>query len=263
MLFGHFTRCISLGPFVILGLTTVAPTAASQTVNGASSLLASRAYLEARALAAEHAADTASAESTRRAERSLADSIRSRLREGDFAPGDRVWISVRFDSVRSDTLVVRTGRRIQLPDLPDIDLTGVLRSELGGYLTTQLSRYVRNPQVRAAALIRIGVLGEVAHPGYFAVRADALLSDALSQAGGPTPLADVATIAIQRDGQQILTSTATRTALQQGATLDALGVEPGDEMLIRPKPQHNWTMVISTAAVSLGVLTGMLASLRR
>lgn len=217
-----------------------------------------RAMLEARAAAAAQAADTARDAAIRAAKRGEAEAIRGRLRDGDFSAGDRIWISIRYDSVVADTFTVLNPRRLQLPDVPEIDLTGVLRSEVASHLNKQLSHYLKDPRVKATALIRVGVLGEVAHPGYFSFRSDALLSDAITQAGGPTQRADINLVSVRRGGAELAGPRATHEAIQQGMTLEQFGIKAGDEILLKPKVERNWTMIISTAAVTLGVIAGLL-----
>src|SRR6187431_947773 len=49
-------------------------------------------------------------------------------------------------------------------------MQAALRSELNDRLTAELLKYVKAENVNATPLTRIGVLGEVSRPGYFAVR---------------------------------------------------------------------------------------------
>src|SRR5687768_9525071 len=140
---------------------------------------ASRATLEASAAAAESASAAATTQPLREAKRAEAWTLRERLRLGDFHPGDRIALIVEGHPTLSDTLAVRSGRVISLPDLPEIPLVGVLRSELQAHLTREIGRFVRDPKVRVVPLMRVAVLGQVGRPGYYALPADALLSDAI------------------------------------------------------------------------------------
>src|SRR5688572_12189550 len=112
--------------------------------------------------------------------------IRYRLDHGDFREGDRIVVTVPGTGGFSDTLVVRSGKRLQLPQMADLSLDGVLRSELTPQLSTYIAKYLRDPLVRANPLVRVGVLGSVTRPGYYYVAADSPLSDLLMSAGGPT-----------------------------------------------------------------------------
>src|SRR5439155_16976889 len=121
----------------------------------------------------------------RDAKRQEAELIRQRLAEGDFRVGDEVVLSVAGETAISGKVDVAPGRVLVLPGLKDIPLAGVLRSEIQEYLTQQIGKYVRDPHVRAQALIRISVFGEVGKTGYYQMPADAFASDAIMLAGGP------------------------------------------------------------------------------
>ena len=112
--------------------------------------------------------------------------IRARLASGDFQPGHRILLFVGGDSALVDTFTVRSDQKLQLPELPEISLAGVLDSELQGYLQTQLAQYIRNPTVRAQALLRVSVSGDVGSPGFYSVRTDTPVSDVIMTAGGPS-----------------------------------------------------------------------------
>jgi hypothetical protein len=85
---------------------------------------ATRAELEQAAKATEQAATVAPDEKTR--DKLLADAagLRQRLRNGDFLPGDRIYLVVLGDSALTDTFTVRGDRRLQLPNIPDVTLSG-------------------------------------------------------------------------------------------------------------------------------------------
>jgi hypothetical protein len=123
---------------------------------------ATRAQLQELAVTTEADAGKAPDATTRQQKQMQAATIRARLRDGDFDVGDRILLSVRGDSTISDTVTVRAGRMIRLENIPDISLQGVLRSELQDYLTTQLSRYIKRPDVQTTSLVRVAVMGSVA-----------------------------------------------------------------------------------------------------
>ena len=230
-----FARRLVPGLVVLLRATAVR----AQSPRGA---MATRADLEAAAAAA--------AQSGRSDE---AAALRARLSEGDFAVGDRIVIQLRTDSVYSDTLVVRDGQVLRLPNLPDLPLRGVLRSELEPHLVRELSRYIREPQVEAHELIRLAVLGEVAHPGYYWTTPDLLVSDAIMSAGGPTATADVERSVIRRNGKELFHQKAARAAIAGGRTLDQLSLRAGDEIVVGRRHERNVATTIQAAALLLGV----------
>jgi protein involved in polysaccharide export with SLBB domain len=178
-----------------------------------------------------------------------AAAVRERLSDGDFRVGDQIVLSVQgFDSL-SKTFVVRDRELLSLPGLPDIPLHGVLRSEIRAYLSEQLSRYLRNPDVRATAMLRLAVLGEVRTPGFYRVAADVPLSEALMAAGGPTATSDLNRAVVRRADHEVLTREALRDALASGATLDQLNLRAGDEIFVAARSGRNWQSVLQTSAL--------------
>jgi protein involved in polysaccharide export with SLBB domain len=162
----------------------------------------------------------------------LAAEIRQRLRDGDFQVGDRVVVTVVANDTRTDTLVVRTGRLIELPGKLTVPLTGVLRSELQERVTAAVLKYVKAEQVVATPLLRVGILGEVARPGYFALSSDVLISDAIMSAGGPSAAADLERSVVRRGNEEYRSAKDTRNAIAGGLTLDQFGLRAGDELIV-------------------------------
>ena len=66
--------------------------------------------------------------------------IRERLKNGDFAAGDRLVLHVLEEPTLNDTFAVKPGGVLVLPNLPDISMNGVLRSEAQAYLAAQIGR---------------------------------------------------------------------------------------------------------------------------
>jgi len=216
---------------------------------------ATRAQLEALAITTEQDAAKASDATTRQQKQMQAATIRARLRDGDFDVGDRVLLSVRGDSTISDTVTVRAGRMIRLANMPDISLQGVLRSELQDYLTTQLARYIKRPDVQTTSLVRVAVLGSVSKPGFYQVPADLALADAIMIAGGPTSTADVGRTQIKRGTDVIYSSELLGQEVAKGATLDQLNIRPGDQIVIGERHKTNWAIVASIVGITAGIIS--------
>jgi protein involved in polysaccharide export with SLBB domain len=218
--------------FAALGALTLAPSVMSG--QNSASLLTSRAELTAAAEEAETRAATGDA-SARTRNSLLAAAIRQRLSDGDFQPGDRVIVTIVSGASHTDTVAVRAGRILELPGKITLPLTGVLRSELEGRAYTEVLKYVKAAHVTVTPLTRIGVLGEVSHPGYFALASDVPLTDAIMAAGGPTVTADVERTIIRRGSQEFRSSDETRQAVARGLTLDQFGLRAGDELVVGKK----------------------------
>jgi polysaccharide export outer membrane protein len=191
----------------------------------------SREELEKLAKASETAARSAPDAKTRQTLLQQADAIRQRLRNGDFLPGDRILLQVLGDSLLSDTFTVRIDRRLQLPNIPEISLHGVLDSELQPYLQQELSKYLREPRVTAIALVRISVLGAVTQPRFMTVPVDQALTDVINGAG-PTAASDLSKAVVRRGSDVLLDSKALQAALRQGKTVGDVGMRDGDEIFV-------------------------------
>lgn len=221
--------------------------------------VATRQELEALAATDEREAQTASDPTVRSQRLAAAAAVRERLRDGDFQVGDRIALVVRGDSSLTDTVAVRAGRTIQLPNLPNISLQGVLRSELDGYLTKQIGKYLRNPDVDATSLIRVAMLGQVGRPGFYSFPADMTLSDAIMIAGGPTQGGDVNKTVVKRSNEVQYPDQVVRQALASGTTLDQMNLRAGDQVVVGDKAKHDWLRVVQVASLGAGILVSIYA----
>ena len=196
------------------------------------SLLTTRADLTAEMQRAE--ARAASGDSP--ADNNLtAAAIRRRLTYGDFQVGDRILLGYVSDTKHVDTLVVHEGLTVELPANAKVSVVGVLRSELTDRIEPELLKYVKVTQIEITPLTRLAVLGEVMHPGYFALRADVPLADAIMVAGGASPTADIRRSVVRRANGEVRSSEETHGAISRGLTLDQFGLTAGDELVIGRK----------------------------
>jgi protein involved in polysaccharide export with SLBB domain len=180
----------------------------------------------------------------------------------DFQAGDRILLRVEGDSALSDTFTVVAGPALRLPAIGEVSLAGVRRADLEAHLTRELSRYLKDPVVHARALIRVSVLGEVVHPGFYALPLDLVLADALMVAGGTTQDARVDRLRILRGESALWTGGRLQGAIARGATLGDLGLRAGDHIDVpgggRRDPESKWRvagLVITTLATVVTVIT--------
>lgn len=165
--------------------------------------------------------------------------------------GDRIVLAVENEPTLSDTFTVAAGPAVQLPGVGLVQLAGVTRDGIEAHLRTALTRVIREPVVRAKLLVRLAVLGEVARPGFMTLPSDALLSDAITMAGGLTTTADMRKVKLSRRGTLTHDGNAVRDALATGRTLDDLRVEAGDQMLIPRGPDSERTVRIIGLLVAI------------
>ncbi|HYD53575.1 MAG TPA: SLBB domain-containing protein [Gemmatimonadaceae bacterium] len=224
--------------------------------------LARRSQLDSLASAAEQAALTSRDKKVAQRKRGEAERLRARLRDGDFKVGDRVILAVPGNAELSDTMTVRSGLRIELPNLESVPVAGLLRSELQPTMEQHIAKYVKDVRVSATPLTRVAVTGEVARPGFYSFDSDILLSDVIMQAGGPTVTADLRKMSIRRGGSELWSAGDTRAAISLGYTLDEFGLEAGDELVIGRKRELGSQTVLGVVA-GIGSLLGIVVALSR
>lgn len=176
-------------------------------------------------------------------------------RPSEFEQGDQIFLEVEGDSLFTKAFSVGPGPALTLPVIGAIPLNGVRRADVETYLTQQLGRYMKHPVVHAKVLVRLGVLGEVEHPGYYAVAAGSVVSDALMAAGGPTKDAKFTAARIERDGKGLYVGNAFQDAFARGMTVEGLGLHTGDRIIVprRADPESKWRI--------LGILAGIPAAI--
>jgi hypothetical protein len=188
--------------------------------------------------------------------------IRGRLELGDFKPGDRFVMTLRQDSVRADTLVVRDSLRVAVLNLPEFSVAGVLRAELEDQLSAHVARYLRNASVRTTQLVRVSVTGGVRNPGFYYAGPDRPLNDLLTSAGGPLMEANLNNVTVSRLGRVLLDGKQTKQAVEQGRTLEELDVQGGDTVHLPLKRKVDWRSIIQFSFVILSLFLGVLQFLR-
>lgn len=196
-------------------------------------------------------------------DRAKASALRVRLRDGDFRPGDRIALAIEGNVATIDTVPVTAGSKINLKDIGDIPLAGVLRSELQGHLTKEISKYIRDANVRTTPLIRLSVLGPVGKPGFYFMPPDIPLSDAIMRAGGPGSTSNLNKSVIRRDTEQLYDARNTRSAMNEGLTLDQLSLRDGDSIEVGEKSQRGWQQFASIVGVVTSLLFAISYGFRR
>lgn len=253
------TLYLAIGTLAIVGSASGAQAPSAGDVRRAG---ATRVELERLAARLDSAASVDTATTPLREQsRRDAMAVRERLREGDFRPGDHVVLTMPADSALSDTFVVRAGGPggpvLRLPNLPEIPLRGVLRSELHRHLAAHVGRFLKDTVMRVAVLVPVGVLGELARPGYYRVAIDLPFTDIIMAAGGPTPSADLTRITVRRGSTEFLSRPAVRAAMTAGVTLDELGLAPGDEVVVGARRERRRLTALETASVVSSLVFGL------
>ena len=217
-------------------LATSAAIAGGQSSIGEMRRQATRAELERAAKMMESAAVSQQDSKTRAKLLADAQTIRQRLENGDFLPGDRILILVANDSALTDTFTVRGDQVLPLPNIPPITLHGVLDSELESHLTKELLKYIKTVSLEATPLVRISMLG-FPQSNFYTIPVDLAITDLISQAGGWGAATSVVPnkAVIKRSGQVFLDAKATAEAVRLNKTVGDMALRDGDEFYIPDK----------------------------
>ncbi len=87
----------------------------------------------------------------------------------------------------------------------------------------------------------MAITGGVAQPGFYVFPTDALLADAIMQAGGPAFDANMSAIRIERGTERIWEPAPLRAAVANGNTLEQLDLRAGDRVVI-PRGGNSGTL---------------------
>jgi protein involved in polysaccharide export with SLBB domain len=183
--------------------------------------------------------------------------LRARLQDGDFEVGDRITLTFSSPVLKqTDTVVtVRENKTIQLPEpLGDVNLNGVLRSELKDSVYARFNTYFKDVVVSVVPLIRLSISGAVRSAGFFYLRTDQPINDLINQTGGRDPSADLDNVVIKRGDRVLWGSEDTRAAFSDGLTVERLGLTSGDEMVVAFKPSNHWNLILPIFSAVLSVL---------
>ena len=114
----------------------------------------------------------------------------------------------------------------------------------------------------AESTIRLTISGSVGNPGFHSVPPDRALTDAIMLAGGPSAVASLRGIYIERAGQRIWTGAYLQQAIADGRTLDQLSLQGGDHIVvpIEQPPAFQrylpiWSGILSTVALVVTIMT--------
>lgn len=243
---------------LVLAAAMVASVAATLAAQAGRSPSDPRAYVTRTELEAQAAREEQAGR------RESAAAIRERLRSGDFRVGDKVVVATPMTvllpqevaQALNDTFTVRAGRVILIPNMGEVSVDGLLRSELEPRLRAHLAQYLRSePAVRVEPLMQVLISGPVTRQGYYPVAPDMLVTDVI-MTGGPAATADVTRSTVRREGRQLISADSLQRAIRAGATLDRLDLRAGDEVVVGEKRVTNWTRIaqIVGLASSLGFL---------
>jgi polysaccharide export outer membrane protein len=155
-----------------------------------------------------------------------------------LGPEDVVTVRVFQEDGLSGDYQADTSGHLIFPFVGDIDITGTSITSLADHITTKLrdGEYLVQPQVTVVIKqhnsARIVVDGRVSRPGSFPFRTGLSLLEAISLAGGMTPMANPRQVRLTRaTGEDPETVVVPVRAIQEGREPD-VQLCPGDSVYV-------------------------------
>ena len=155
-----------------------------------------------------------------------------------IGPADVLDINVWKEPTISRTVPVRPDGKISLPLLNDVQAAGLTPQQLGKAITSDLHKYLENPQVTVIVTAinsqRFYILGEVTRPGTFQLLPNMTVLQALSDGGGFTPFAKLSNIYVLRtvNGRQEKFPFNYKDVLKGNKPQENVVLMPGDTIVV-------------------------------
>ena len=188
--------------------------------------------------------------------------VRSRLEKGDFKTGDLLVITVNVeDKPVVDTATVRDNGIISIQRFQDFSVAGLLRSEVLDGIKKHVSVYYRLPEVRVNFSTRLTISGAVGRPGPFSVSPDRPLSEVIALAGF-APNAKLDQLEVKRAGRTIISTKDSKRLLIEGKTIEQVGIQSGDQVIIPAKRNLNWQLITQTLLIISSLMFALISFLQ-
>lgn len=189
--------------------------------------------------------------------------VRSRLEKGDFKTGDLLVITVNVeDKPVVDTATVRDNGIISIQRFQDFSVAGLLRSEVLDGIKKHVSVYYRLPEVRVNFSTRLTISGAVGRPGPYSVSPDRPLSEVIALAGGGAQNAKLDQLEVKRAGRTIISTKDSKRLLIEGKTIEQVGIQSGDQVIIPAKRNLNWQLITQTLLIISSLMFALISFLQ-
>jgi polysaccharide biosynthesis/export protein len=153
-----------------------------------------------------------------------------------IGPEDMLHISVWKNDAMSRTVPVRPDGMVSLPLVNDIEVSGLTPMELRALLTGKLAEYIPNPEVSVILTdvrsFKVSVMGEVAKPARYELKAATTVLDVLAMAGGFTQFAARQRIVVLRANGKAMNRVPFNYNKVVAAEQENFYLAPGDIILV-------------------------------
>lgn len=152
-------------------------------------------------------------------------------------PGDLLRLKFWPEQQYSGDYQVETSGIVAVPLLGEINVSGQPLSVVRDTIRNRYRSLTTNGVAIVSLQFRVSVLGQVARPGLFNVDATQSVYDALSQAGGPAPQADLEHVRLLRNDHVVVLNAA--DAMETGSPMLSVLLQSGDRIVV-PTKHINW-----------------------
>ena len=174
----------------------------------------------------------------------------------ELNPGDGVRITFLDikDNISGDYFIQSNGY-IQLPFIGILNTNNRDFKDIKAQIEFRYDSLYRDPVLTVNALFRINVLGEVTNPGFYFITEMEKFTAILALAGGTTGSADLESIYLIRNNQEI--NLDVKTILAEGSTATDFGLQTGDQIYV---PRTWWadagglTIMLTAATVLITII---------
>ena len=152
---------------------------------------------------------------------------------------DVLAINVWKEQELSKSVPVRPDGMISLPLLGDVKATGLTPLQLQDVLTTELKKYISDPQVTVIVnqvnSLTFNVVGEVLKPGYYPLTRRMTILDAIAMSGGFRDFAKTKKIYVLRtdaDGKQLRLPFNYKNVIKGKTSSQNIELQPRDTLVV-------------------------------
>lgn len=158
-----------------------------------------------------------------------------------LGPADEIAVRVRLEPDYSiERAKISPDGRVFHPLLGDVVAGGLTVEQLTKKLKQDLLRYIKQPEVSVQLLeaksAKVGVLGEVGHPGILAMTGPMTVLDAITQSGGFARTGSRSNVSLVRQSQtgkyQTLSVDVKKLLAGKADAEENLPLQPGDTVIV-------------------------------
>lgn len=171
-------------------------------------------------------------------------------------PGDIMRVKFWPETQYSGDYQVETSGIVAMPLLGEMHVIGKSLGEVRNEVRDRYRSLTTNGVAIVSLQFRVSVIGQVLRPGLYPVDATQSVFDVLSQAGGPSPSADITRIRLLRNDHVIVLNA--ETEIETGAPMLSVLLESGDRIVVPAKriTWLTWTNAL-TALQTIGLIIAL------